>query len=245
MPLKGKTALVTGAAVRVGREIALALAQAGAEVAVHCNASREPAERTAADCRALGVRAQMLSADLSDPAAARALPARVFEKFGRLDIVVNNAAVFSKTPLETLADADWDGHIAVNLRAPYEIALAAAPLMRKSGGGRIVNIADRVAFGAYKDYLPYIVAKAGVVGLTRALALELAPHICVNAVAPGAVLLPEDFAAAERAAIAAEIPAGRTGKPQDVAATVRFLCEGPDFITGQVIVVDGGRSVKM
>jgi pteridine reductase len=152
--------------------------------------------------------------------------------------------VFARTPLESLTDADWERSLAVNLRAPYEIALGAVAHLRRAGVGKIVNIVDRVAAGgAYRDYLPYIAAKTGLVGLTRALAIELAPTVQVNAVAPGAVLLPDDFSPAQRAAVAAAIPGGRSGEPADVAAAVRFLIEGSDFITGQVLVVDGGRSV--
>jgi pteridine reductase len=243
MDLKGRTALVTGSAMRVGRAIVLALADAGADVVIHYNASGGPAELTAAECRSRGVRAATVKAELSDPAAAREMITEAAARMGRLDVLVNSASIYPRTPYDDITDADWDANMAVNLKAPWIAARAAAGIMRRNGAGKIINIVDRAAFTPYKNYLPYIVAKAGLVALTKAMALELAPAVQVNGIAPGAILLPEDFTDRDRAEITARIPAGRIGDPADIAATVRFLCEGSDYITGQVIFVDGGRSI--
>jgi NAD(P)-dependent dehydrogenase (short-subunit alcohol dehydrogenase family) len=240
--LAGKVALVTGGAVRVGLEIARALADAGADVAIGYHRSAAPARAAVSDLRARGVRAVALRADVARPAEARALVARTVTALGRLDVLVNNAALFFRTPVETTTPAQFDRLFAVNLRAPFFCSQAAARAMRRHGG-RIVNIADVGAVRAWAAYVPYGVTKAGVVMLTRGLAAALAPRIQVNAVAPGVVLLPEGFPRESGRRLAARIPMGRHGRPTDVAQAVRFFATCSDYITGQVLFVDGGMSV--
>jgi NAD(P)-dependent dehydrogenase (short-subunit alcohol dehydrogenase family) len=234
-------ALVTGGAARVGRDIALALAREGADVAIGYLRSAAEAKTTVRDLRALGVRAVALRADVGRPADAKRLVAQVVARFGRLDLLVNNAAVFFRTPLFETTPAQFDRVIAVNLRGAFFCAQAAARAMGKRGG-RIINIADVGATRAWAGYIPYGISKAGVVMLTKGLAAALAPAIQVNAVGPGVVLLPEGFPRESGRRLTARIPMGRHGEPADVAAAVCFFATCPDYITGQILFVDGGAS---
>ena len=239
----GRIALVTGAARRLGRAIAEDLAARGAQVAVHYRGSSAEAADVVAGIRARGGRAEAFAADLADGDAVDALAAAVTEHFGRVDILVNNASLYFRTPLATLDAAVWDRVLRVNLTAPYRLALALGRAMRARGAGKIVNLTDVAAERAAHDYLPYAVSKAGLAALTRNLARELAPEVQVNAVAPGPVLEPIDATPTATAAILARTPLGRFGSAADVAAAVRFLIEGGDFVTGTTVVVDGGRAL--
>jgi pteridine reductase len=239
--LTGRVALVTGGAQRVGLEIARALADAGADVAIGYRRSAAAARAAERELRTRGVRAIALRADIARPAEARALVAAAARRLGRLDIMVNNAAVFFRTPVETTTPAQFDELVAVNLRAPFFCSQAAARAMGRRGG-RIVNIADVGAVRAWPGYVPYGISKAGVVMLTRGLAAALAPRVQVNAVAPGVVLLPEGFPRESGRRLAARIPMGRHGTPADVAQAVRFFATCSPYITGQVLFVDGGMS---
>ena len=243
MEVQGKVALVTGAGVRVGRRIALALAGRGMDVAIHYNSSQGPAEETAAAARKIGVRAELFQANLAEVGQIRGLMRAIDDAWGRLDVVVNSAAIFPRTPWAEIDEAVWDATLDVNLKAPFFVAWHAAPLLRRDGGGKIVNIADWAGFRPYRHYLPYVVSKGGVITMTKALAKELAPEIIVNAIAPGPVMLPEDFdqAAAQRIADATLVD--HLGSPDDVANSVIYLVEMTDFVTGHVLVVDGGRLI--
>ena len=239
--LRGKVTLVTGGAVRVGRVIALALAREGADVAVGYHRSGVAARRTVSELRSLGVRAVALRADLGKPAEARGLIAAVVRRLGRIDVLVNNAAMFFRTPLATTTPAQFDRLIAVNLRGAFFCSQAAARAMGRRGG-RIINIADVGATRAWPGYIAYGLSKAGVVMLTKGLAAALAPGIQVNAVGPGLVLLPEGFPRESSRRLAARIPMRRHGAAEDVAAAVTFFATCPDYITGQILYVDGGAS---
>ena len=240
--LAGKVALVTGAAKRVGREIALALADAGADIVVHYNSDASEAEAVAAAVRARGVRAAILHGDLTRVEVAQALPSHAAAAFGRLDVLVNSAAMMLRTPIGDVTPAQWEAMFALNLRAPFFLSQAAAPLLAPHAGV-IVNIADLAAYETWPAYVPHSITKAGVVQLTRALARTLAPQVRVNAVAPGAVLLPDDWDADAAARLAATTPLRRLGSAADVAQAVVFLCTAP-YVTGDVIMVDGGRHVR-
>jgi NAD(P)-dependent dehydrogenase (short-subunit alcohol dehydrogenase family) len=240
--LTGKVALVTGGAVRVGLEIARALADAGADVAIGYRRSAAEARAAVRDLEARGVRAAALRADVARPREARALVVGAVRRLGRLDILVNNAALFFRTPVLTTTIVQFDQLLAVNLRAPFFLSQAAARAMGRRGG-RIINIADVGAVRAWAGYVPYGISKAGVLMLTRGLAAALAPRIQVNAVAPGVVLLPEGFPRVSGRRLTARIPMGRHGRPADVAQAVRFFATCSDYITGQVLFVDGGMSV--
>lgn len=243
MDVRGKLALVTGAGVRVGRAIALALAGRGMNLAVHYHTSAGPAEETVRVARAMNVEAKMFQADLADLDQIRRLMADIEGAFGRLDVLVNSAAIFPRTPWDEIDEATWDRTLAVNLKAPFFTAWHAARLMRAGGGGKIVHIADWAGLRPYQHYLPYVVSKGGVVTMTRAMAKELAPEIAVNAIAPGPVMLPEDFDAAAAERIRKGTLLDRLGSPEDVAQSVIYLVEMTDFVTGHVLVVDGGRLI--
>jgi len=242
--LDGKVALVTGGAKRVGEAIVRRLHAAGAQVALHYRGSEADAARLEAELVAARAgSAVRLQRNLLEPDAADALVAAAVERFGRLDLVVNNASIFYPRRIGRIEPRHWDELVGANLRAPLFVSQAAAPHLRRTRGA-IVNITDIHAERPLKGFLVYSVAKAGLAALTRALALELAPEVRVNAVAPGAIAWPEDgkFDNAERARIVATTPLGRIGNPADIAQAVHFLATAP-FVTGQTVAVDGGRSV--
>ncbi|MBI4609086.1 MAG: SDR family oxidoreductase [Candidatus Rokubacteria bacterium] len=242
--LAGRVALVTGGAVRLGRVIALALAREGCDVAINYHRSGAAARATVRELRALGVEARALRADVSVAAEARRLVGQTLGHFGRLDLLVNNAAIFFPTPFGRTTPAQWDRLLAVNLRGPFLVSQAAARVMQRAGTGRIVNIADVGGVRPWPSYIPYCVSKAGLLMLTRGLAVALAPRVQVNCVAPGAVLLPEGAPAALRRRLRREVPMGREGDPADVAAAVVFFATCPAYITGQVLFVDGGVTAQ-
>jgi NAD(P)-dependent dehydrogenase (short-subunit alcohol dehydrogenase family) len=243
MTLAGRTALVTGAGRRIGRAIAERLAAGGARVAVHYRRSAADAADLVAGIRGRGGEAEAFAADLADAAAVARLGDAVLARFAAVDILVNNASVFYRTPLADLGAREWDDNLAVNLKTPYLLALRFGRLMRERGAGKIVNIGDSGASRPYRDYLPYCVAKAGLVTLTQGLARLLAPEVQVNCIAPGPILLPEDATDEERRQILRHTPLARFGTPADVAAAVAFVIEGGDFVTGATIAVDGGRAL--
>ena len=228
---------MTGGAVRVGRAIALALAREGADVAIGYLRSASAAATTVCEIEALGVRAVALRADLAKPAEARRLVERAARALDGLDLLVNNAAIFVRTPFMATTPAQFDRLIAVNLRGAFFCAQAAARAMGRRGG-RIVNIADVGAVRAWPGYIPYGISKAGVAMLTKGLAAA----IQVNAVGPGVVLLPEGFPRGVKQKITARIPMGRHGAPDDVAEAVCFFATCPRYITGQLLFVDGGAT---
>lgn len=239
--LRGRTALVTGAGHRVGRAIAVALGARGMRVAVHYRGSADGARETVRLVEAAGGAGEAFAADLSTPDAPAALVAEVHARFGALDLLVNSAAVMERTPIGETSVAQWDAMFALNLRAPFFAAQAAAAVMPE--GGAIVNIADLAAFETWPAYVPHGITKAGVVQMTRALARALAPRLRVNAVAPGAVLLPPDWGAESAARLVETTPLRRLGTADDVAEAVVYLASA-DYVTGETIVVDGGRHVR-
>jgi pteridine reductase len=242
--LAGKIALVTGAARRIGREIALGLARRGAHVVVHYNSSVAEARSAVAQIKRLGVDAVAVRANQASSRQVCAAVARALKHFGRIDVLVNSAAVYEKTPWNTLSERDWDYHIDANLKGPFLFALEVGRHMKRRGGpGKIINFADWAGIRPYANYLPYCVSKAGVICLTKSLANALGPAVQVNAVAPGPVLLPEDCTEADKRAIITATVVKRLGSPQDVVNAVIFLIEGSDFITGHTLVVDGGRLI--
>ncbi len=244
MELSGKVALVTGSGVRVGRAIALGLAREGARVAVHYNKSLAPAAEVVAEIAATGGDAAPFAADLSDPAAPAKLAAAVAKHFGALDILVNSAASMEPTPLATVNAGDWERIMTLNLRAPFFLSLAAASHMKgPDASAAIVNISDLAAFETWPDYVVHGISKSGVVAMTRSLAKLLAPRVRVNCIAPGAVLLPENWPAENKRQIIASTPLGRIGSPEDVVEAVLYLA-GASYVTGETVFVDGGRNIR-
>jgi len=244
--LTDKAALITGAK-RIGLIIAVELARRGVDVGVSYSRSRAEADAAVERVRAEGRRAAAFATDLSRADSCTALVDDVARAFGRLDIVINMASIYVKRPFDALTVADWDAVLAIDLRAAFLCARAAAPHMRAHGGGHIINFSDWTARSGrprYPGFVPYYVAKAGVIALTEALALELAPdNILVNAIAPGPITPPPDTTDEELKAVAAATPLGRWGGANAVAQTVIGLLES-DFVTGETIRVDGGRHVR-
>jgi NAD(P)-dependent dehydrogenase (short-subunit alcohol dehydrogenase family) len=242
MDPKGKVALITGGA-RVGRSVAEELARRGCDVALTYRTSDRSAKETARAVGAHGTRAVTLQADLADATAPGRIIDSVEKQLGGLDILICMASVYEKTPFEDLDAAVWRSNLDVDLGSVYHLALKAAPLMRARGGGRIINFADWLPASGrprYKGWVPYYVAKAGVVGLTQSLALELAPAILVNAVAPGPILEPENFSDEAEREVRKATPLGRWGGPEEISKAVLFLID-TDFVTGECLRVDGGR----
>ena len=243
MQLEGAAALVTGAGSRIGQAIAIGLAQSGCDVAIHYHDSAKGAEETARAVRSARRRAELLQADLTDAAAARGLADQAARALKRLDVVINSAAIMVREPVETVTPESWDATLDLNLRAMFFVSQGAVPHLRRAKG-KIVNIADIAGMEPWPAYVPHCVSKAGVIMLTKALARALAPDVAVNGVAPGAVLLPEDWDEQAREHIRSTTPLERLGSPDDVVAAVRFLLAGTDYVTGTVLVVDGGRLIR-
>lgn len=242
--LEGKVALVTGAARRIGATIATRLQQAGANVAIHYRGSAQAAgdlrDRLNEDRRDS---AKIFKADLNDQRDLDALIAGVLNWSGRLDVLVNNASSFYPTPIGSITADQWDDLIGSNLKAPLFLSQAATPALKDSNGS-IVNIVDIHAQRPLRDHPVYGAAKAGLAMLTRSLAKDLAPEIRVNGVSPGAILWPEDPMTKDtKESILKQIPLARQGSPDDIAETVIFLARDANYITGQIIAVDGGRSL--
>lgn len=243
MELAGRVALVTGAGRRLGSAFARALASRGARVALHHNVSAAGAAELAEAIRAAGGEAECFAADLTDAAAARALPARVAERFGGLDVLVNSAAVMHHVDFESTTPELYDQVLDLNLRGAFFCAQGAAAHLR-AAKGKIVNLADLGGLEPWPGYAAHSVSKAGVVMLTKVLARALAPEVTVNALAPGTVLVPDDYDAATRARLAESTPLRRLGTPDDAVRALLYLLEGGDFVTGEVLVVDGGRILR-
>jgi len=237
--LTGKTVLITGAAHRVGKMLAEAVAQAGGNVVLHYGRSREAAHTTAEALRERGVRVAILQADLDDPAQAQALIARAQEAAGPLDALVNNAAIFENLTWETTDLAAWERHLRINLTAPFLLSQAFARALPENAEGRIVNILDWRALRPGGDHLPYTISKAALAALTQSLAVALAPRITVNGIALGAVLPPTDGQPAPKVLHAT--PVSRWATAEEVGQTLCFLLAGPAYITGEIIHLDGGR----
>lgn len=242
MVLTDRVILITGGARRLGQSIALALAKRRARIVLSYRTSEREARATAAALQRFGVRTLIVRADVSRAEDVQRLMERVRRTFGRLDVLINSAANFHRTPFAGLTERDWDAALDTNLKGPFLCALYASRLMRRHGG-KIINLADWSGVRPYRDYLPYCVSKAGVIALTKALAKELAPRIQVNAIAPGPVLAPPEMSRSTKARIARQVPLQRWGSPKDITNAIVFLLEGTDFMTGSTIFVDGGQLI--
>jgi 3-oxoacyl-[acyl-carrier protein] reductase/pteridine reductase len=240
MNIKGKTALVTGGAHRVGKAITMTLAQAGANVVVNYYSSDAAAKETVREAEALGVGGLAVQADVGNLDHVQALVAAAADHFGAVDILVNSASIWQKTPLPMGDFTGWHRVLGVLLDGSMYLADAVAPMMQERGWGAMVNIVDLSAWKPFVGYVAHSVGKAGLLALTRSLAIELAPTVSVNAVAPGPVLPPPDYSQAQIDRVAGRTLKKRWGVAQDVADAVRFLAEA-DYITGEVLVVDGGE----
>ena len=242
MDIHQKTALVTGAAKRVGREIAMKLAQKGARVLLHYNTSETEALKTSSEIKNLGADCRLFKADLSKERDIDRMVKEIYASGASVDILVNSASLFYKTFVGKTSEDDWNRLLDTNLKAPFFLSQVIGSHMRQNKGGVILNIADWSGLRPYKDYAAYCASKGGLITLTKAFARDLAPHVRVNAIAPGPVLLPPDFSEKEKEAIAQQTAVGRIGTPADIANAAAFLIDN-DFINGTVLVVDGGRSI--
>ena len=238
--------LVTGAAKRVGAVIARTLHASGANIIVHCNRSRSDADAVVKEMNAARANsAKVLQGDLLAYNALKGFIDQAATAFGRLDGLVNNASAFYATPIGRIDEDSWSELMDSNLKAPLFLSQAAAPYLKKNRGA-IVNIVDIHAERPLKDFVVYTIAKAGLAGLTRSLALELGPEIRVNGVSPGAILWPDSgtaFPEAEQARIIAQTPLRKIGRPEDVAGAVKYLMLDAPFVSGQILAVDGGRGL--
>jgi len=236
--LHGKTALVTGGARRIGRGIAMALAQAGADVAITYRTSKQDADETVREIESMGCGGLAVECDVRSEASAKNAVSATVSRFGRLDVLVNNAAVFETVPLESISLAQWDAMFETNTRGPFLVAREALVHLR-AAGGRIVNIGSLGGVHAWSGHGHYCASKAALHMLTQAMAKSFAPEVSVNCVAPGWIEMGED-AGAQSARFASRTPMDRNGTAEEVAAAVLFFATGPAFVTGQILTVDGG-----
>jgi NAD(P)-dependent dehydrogenase (short-subunit alcohol dehydrogenase family) len=243
LPLQGQVALVTGAGKRMGRVIALTLAKAGANVVLHYNESKDGAQATVREIENFGGQATTVRADVSRPKQVEAMFRAVEKRFRRLDLLVNNAGIFFPVQWDELREEDWDNMLGVNLKGAFFCAQAAGRIMQRQGHGQIIIISSLGGLQAWPDYIHYCASKAGAISLTRSLAKALAPHIRVNSVAPGTILFPGEIRDEALDQIITHTPLRKAGRPEDIAEMVLFLATRSDFITGQVFVVDGGKSI--
>lgn len=237
-PLLNQVALVTGSGKRLGREVALGLAERGANLVIHYRSSEKDAREVAGEIEKLGRRSITVAADLDDVSQIRKLFESVASKLGRLDVLVNSAASFVNTEFAATTEKEWSDSLDTNLKAPFFCSQAAAPLLKKTAGC-IVNFADVGGILGWTGYIPHSISKAGVIMLTRCLAKELAPDVRVNAIAPGTITLPDDAPELE-ANFIKQAPLRRSGRPVDIVGAVVYLATAK-FVTGQTLVVDGGR----
>ena len=248
-PLRGKACLITGAALRLGRASALALAQAGADVAITFRNSAREAQRTVVDLSSCGVRAFALHCDITDEASVRSMMKEVGRELGRIDILVNNAANYASVDFERLTVAQWDAMFASNTRGPFLVSREALKWMRRRRSGaqrphkieaKIINMGSLGGLRPWATHAHYCSSKAALHMLTKVMAKALAPEIAVNAVAPGMIDLGEKAAAAFMRRMAKQTPMHRNGRGEEIAAAVLFFATAPQFITGQILAVDGG-----
>lgn len=247
MEIKGKTVLITGAARRIGREIALTLARRGACIGIHYRDSRKEALSLQKEIQRQGAKSFLVSADFSAGQEVSKTIAlfleEVYSRCERVDVLVNNASVFYPTPLEKISEKQWDEFMTVNLKSPFFLSSAMGLIMRKQKSGKIINIVDWTGKRPLAEYLPYCISKAGLIAATKGLAKALAPHVQVAGIAPGPILPAEGASKKNQKKAAERSLLKRYGSPQDIARTVQFLIEGSDFITGSIISVEGGASL--
>jgi NAD(P)-dependent dehydrogenase (short-subunit alcohol dehydrogenase family) len=243
MRLDQRTVFITGGAKRIGSHLARALARRGANLVINYRYSNADAQTVVRELRQIGVDAVAVQGDVSSAADVQRMIASALERFGRIDVLINNAAVYFKTPFAQITESEWDLTMDINLKGSFLCAKAVAEHMRSRGDGKIINFADWAGMRPYPEYLPYCVSKASVIALTQALAQELAPAVQVNCIAPGPILLPEEMDEDERERVVRATPLKRIGSPEDIVQTVLFLIEGTDFATGGTYLIDGGRYI--
>ena len=243
MDLENKNVLISGGVVRVGRAITLNLLSAGATVFCHYNSSEKEAASLQKQTENGPGKLHLIKGDLSSVAFAESLVDRVIKKSGRMDVLINNAAVFFKTPLGHVTEQDWDKLFQLNLKAPFFCAQKAGLHMKSHGGGKIINIGDPSGLNPWPSFIPYGLTKSGIISMTKGLAKALAPEVQVNCINPGPVMFPDHYSQEDQDRALRNTLLQKEGSPEDIARTVRFILEGSDYITGAIINVDGGRSI--
>ena len=243
MELKNKSILITGGVVRVGRVITRELLSAGARLFCHYNSSHQEAKSLQKEVENNAQNLHLIQGDLNSVAFAENLVEQVIKESGHIDALINNAAIFFKTPLGEVNETDWDKLFQLNLKAPFFCAQKAGMHMKKHGGGKIVNIGDPSGVNPWPSYIPYGLTKSGIISMTRGLAKALAPEVQVNCINPGPVMFPDDYSKENQERALKNTLLKKEGTAEDIAKTVRFILEGSDYITGAIINVDGGRSI--
>lgn len=242
MELKGRTALVTGGARRIGKAIALAFAKEGCQILLHYHKSEKEAAETQAEIRNLGAACDLFCADLSKRGEIESLLQREEKVFSKVSILINSASVFHKTPIEKVSVDEWHEFTATNLVGPFLLSrFVGLKLKDSQREGLIINVTDASVVRPIRNHVAYCVSKAALANLTRSLALEMAPHVRVNSVAPGAILFPPSYTDEEKQKILNQVPLKRTGEPRDVADACVFLGRA-DYVNGITLAVDGGRT---
>ena len=242
--MDSQIAIVTGSGRRLGRKIAIAMAENGFDIVINYNRSRDEAIKTERTIKKMGRRCIAIKADVTKPVQVRRMIRQVVKTFGKIDVLVNNAAVFNP-PVDLLdvTEAMWDKVIDTNLKSIFICGQAAAAVMMKQKSGKIINIASLGAFQAWAKHIPYCVSKAGVLMLTKTMAKSLAPHVTVNAIAPGTIIIPDEESSRVHHPAIDKIPLRKYGKPSDITDAVIFLAKSSDYITGQVMCIDGGVTI--
>jgi len=241
MNLENKVALITGAAHRIGKAIALGLAKEGMKISLHFNQSQEQVNQTLEEIKTLGAEAFAIQGDFADVAQIRNVVKKCHEHFKQIDVLINNAALYFKTPVGETSEPEWDDLLGINLKAPYFCAQYVSDLMKQKKRGKIINITDVAGISPWPEFIPYSASKAGLIAVTKGLAKALAPNIQVNAIASGTILMSEDATEEYKTEIIDSTLLKKLGTPQDIVNAAIFLLKGSDFVTGEVVVVDGGR----
>ena len=244
MEIKNKVIIITGGAVRLGRAMSLHLASQGAKIFCHYHSSEQQAKSLKKEIEATGGSAALFQYDLMRDDAAQKICQAAVDTFSTVDILINNAALFYKTPFGDISMKDWDIFHTLNLKSAFFLAQEAGRIMLQQKSGKIINIADSAAESPFPSYLPYSISKAGITSMTKGLAKALAPHVQVNAVAPGPVLFPENYSEKDKRFAVQQTLLKREGSADDIVKAVRYLIEDGDYITGTVLPVDGGRHVE-
>jgi NAD(P)-dependent dehydrogenase (short-subunit alcohol dehydrogenase family) len=240
MNLQKRVALITGAAHRVGKAIALGLAKEGMKIALHFNQSQEQVNQTLEEIKALGAEAFAIQGNFADVAQIKNVVKKCQEHFKQIDVLINNAAIYFETPVGETSEPEWDDLLAINLKAPYFCAQYVSDLMKQKKRGKIINITDVAGISPWPEFIPYSASKAGLIAVTKGLAKALAPNIQVNAIASGTILMSEDATEEYKTEIKDSTLLKKLGTPEDIVNAAIFLLKGSDFITGEVVVVDGG-----
>jgi len=244
MELKGKTVIVTGGAVRIGRSICLEMAEAGATVFCHYFKSNNEAQSLKDEFLSRDKKLNLIQGDLSDTRFAESLVERIYHTSKQIDVLINNAAIIYKTPFGTINETQWDEFFNLNLRGAFFCAQKAGQFMEQNNGGKIINIGDTSGENPWPSFLPYSITKSGIIAMTKGLAKALAPKVQVNCINPGPMMIPEEYSDEEREKAINSTLLRREGTAEDIAKAVRFLIEGTDYITGTILNVDGGRSIN-